>query len=253
MQRAGERGVTTGMRGRRRRLLLAGLVALASLAGALTAWALPPAFTVETVAAGFNAPVQVAFLPDGRALVAEHAGLVRLVQPNGTKTTFLDLRSRVNNYGERGLIGIALDPDFANRPYLYAYYIFEHDAANPTGPKTGRLARYTVSGDTASLASEVALLGSVGGDSCAVVTSDCIPSDYRDHHGGTIRFAPDGTIFVTTGDGATVHGITPNALRSQNIDSLAGKLLHVDRDGNGLAAQPPEGLGLGLVDLHVEA
>ncbi len=214
------------------------IVVASTVVRAYAATTVPPSFVQEIVASGFDAPTDMAFLPDGRMLVAEHAGLIKLTGPGGTTTTFLDLRSKVNNYGERGLIGIAVDPQFQQNGFVYAYYVYEHDASNPTGPKTARLSRFLTVGDTANPASETVLLGTVPGDSCASVTADCIPSDFRDHHGGTIRFAADDTIFLSTGDGATVHGVTPNALRSQNLDSLAGKILHVDRAGQGLPGNP---------------
>ncbi len=218
-------------------VVVAAVVGASTVIHAFAATTIPPGFAQEVVASGFVAPTDIAFLPDGRVLVAELSGLVKLSGPGGT-TTFLDLRPEVNNYGERGLIGIAVDPQFEQNGFVYAYYVYEHNATDPTGPKTARLSRFLAIDDTADPASETVLLGAVPGDSCAAVTADCIPSDFRDHHGGTIRFAADGTIFLSTGDGATVHAITPNALRSQNLDSLAGKILHVDRAGQGLSGNP---------------
>ena len=188
------------------------------------------------MASGLNVPVDMTFLPDGRILVAEHAGLIKLISPAGT-TTFLDIRSRVNNFGERGLLGIAVDPLFQQNGFIYAYYVYENDAANPTGLKTSRLSQFVASGNTANPSSETVLLGTVSGSSCSVDSVDCIPSDFRDHHGGTIRFAEDGTIFLSTGDG-TPNGAMPHSLRAQNLSSLDGKILHVDRAGRGLSSNP---------------
>jgi glucose/arabinose dehydrogenase len=212
------------------------VVLTSMVARADAATTVPPDFLQETVASGLTVPVDMSFLPDGRMLVAEHSGLIKLIGPAGT-TTFLDIRSRVNNYGERGLLGIAVDPLFQQNHFVYTYYVHEHDAANPTGPKTARLSQFLTVGDTADPTSETVLLGSVSGDSCANVSADCIPSDFRDHHGGTIRFAANGTIFLSTGDGQP-NGVSANTFRSQNLDSLDGKILHVDRAGRGLAANP---------------
>ena len=107
---------------------------------------------------------------------------------------------------------------------MYLLYTYEDNALNNTGPKAGRLTRVTASGDTASPTTETILLGSVVGGSCNTkpVGADCIPNDDLSHAEGTIRFAADGTLFVTLGDGSSFNTVDPNALRSQNLDSLAG-------------------------------
>jgi glucose/arabinose dehydrogenase len=85
-----------------------------------------------------------------------------------------------NSYIQRGLLGLALDPDFATNGYVYLYYTREHDASDPAGPKTGRLIRVTASGDTALPGSEVTLLGTVGADdthdSCSTTRPGGLPA-----------------------------------------------------------------------------
>jgi glucose/arabinose dehydrogenase len=202
---------------------------------------LPPGFVEEVVTDDLIVPTDHAYLPDGRVLVAEHRGIVRLLQ-NGTLSTFLDIRSRVNNFGERGLFGLAVDPAFTptQNNFVYVYYVFEDDPTQPDAPKTARLSRFTVTGGVAGPASEVVLVGSEPSGSCNDLPAgaDCIPSDFRDHHGGTIRFASDGSIFLSTGDGATSCCVNDNALRAQDVDSLAGKILRITRTGNGLPSNP---------------
>ncbi|MGH2354679.1 MAG: PQQ-dependent sugar dehydrogenase, partial [Chloroflexota bacterium] len=106
--------------------------------------------------------------------------------------------------------------------------------------KTGRLARYTAVGDTASPTSEVVILGSVVGSSCNNFPegADCIPSDSPSHSVGNVKFAPDGSLFVTLGDGAHFNNVDNNALRTQNLDLLSGKVLRITPDGAGVPGNP---------------
>jgi glucose/arabinose dehydrogenase len=200
---------------------------------------LPFGFSQALVAGGFTNPTGFAFLPDGRILVAEKHGIVKLVK-NGVVSTFLDISSRVNDYWDRGLVGIAVPPDFATSQQVYLYYVYENNSSDYTGRKTARIARYTVTGDTASAASEQVIVGGVAGAGCPTspVDVDCIPADYYGHNGGTLTFAADGTLFASIGDASSWTVVDPNALRAQDIDSLAGKILHITKDGQGVASNP---------------
>lgn len=204
----------------------------------------PPGFEVQTVASGLNLPTAIRFAPDGRIFVAEKAGVVRIIK-NGVlqSTPFIDLGD-VNDYGDRGLLSIELDPDFSMNGYVYLLYTFENNPANYEGPKTGRLVRVTASGDTAVSGSEVVLLGTVGGDASAPscenqpVGADCIPSDGSSHTVADVRFGPDGKIYVSTGDAASFDVVDPLAHRAQNLESLAGKVLRINPDGTAPADNP---------------
>ncbi|QSQ25795.1 PQQ-dependent sugar dehydrogenase [Pyxidicoccus parkwayensis] len=202
---------------------------------------LPTSFTMEVVASGLAYPTGFAALPDGRILIAEKGGVVRLLK-NGVlqPTPFIDLQARVNAHHDRGLLGLAVDPAFSSNGFVYLLYTYDDDDTDDDGPKTARLARYTAVGDTASPGSEYVLLGTVVGHSCNEFPqgTDCIPSDSPSHTVGSVRFAPDGTLFVTLGDGARFDGVDDDALRAQDVDSLAGKVLHVTRDGKGIPSNP---------------
>lgn len=202
---------------------------------------LPPGFARETVVSGLNLPTTFVYLPDGRILIAEKDGVVRLSSHGALQSTpFLDIRDRVNPLNDRGLLGIAADPDFATNGYIYLLYTYEDNASNPNGPKTGRLARYTAVGNTASPSTEFVLLGTQVGSSCHnfPAGADCIPSDSLSHSTGTLKFAPDGTLFLTLGDGSSYDSVDPDALRAQDLDSLGGKFLHITRTGQGLPSNP---------------
>ena len=120
------------------------LLVLACALGASAA-SFPTGFSQEVVASGLTNPTAIAFFPDGRIAIAEKTGVVRLVK-NGVlqPTPMIDIKTRVNDYWDRGLIGIAVDPSFASNPYLYLLYVYENDATDYTGVKTSRLTRVTV-------------------------------------------------------------------------------------------------------------
>jgi glucose/arabinose dehydrogenase len=196
----------------------------------------------EAVASGFTAPSAFAFLPDGRILVAQVDGLVRVVR-NGKvlRQPFLDLRGRVNTEETRGLVGLEPDPEFARSGHVYVMYAYEDGSELAGGEKPVRVSHFTASGDRAALDSEVVILSRAGRGSCESlpVEADCIPANGI-HMGGALDFAPDGTLFVGTGDGELGHkgDYEPGALGAQNLDSLTGKILRVTRSGEGLPTNP---------------
>jgi glucose/arabinose dehydrogenase len=79
------------------------------------------------------------FAPDGRLFVAEEAGKVRIVKPNGTLATFLDISSKVDIAGERGLMGVTFDPNFATNHFVYLYYTRKAAATTPVHNRVVRV------------------------------------------------------------------------------------------------------------------
>jgi glucose/arabinose dehydrogenase len=190
-------------------------------------------------------PVGLTFAPDGRMFVWQENGVVRVFK-NGAllPTPFIDISSHVNSVNDRGLLGLALHPDFSNNGYVYLLYTYEN-AGNPndSSPKTARLTRVKAdpaNPDVAIQGSEVVLLGSIGTGPCSNYPdgSDCIGSDSDSHTIGTLRFAPDGKLFVGSGDGASYADADPLALRAQNLNSLNGKLLRINADGTAPSDNP---------------
>ena len=241
------------MAGRRhslnRALRLAALVVCAAIilgiVSGAAATSFPTGFSQDVIASGLTEPTAIAFFPDGRMAIAEKSGIVRLVKNGALQPTpLIDIQARVNDYWDRGLIGIAVDPSFASNPYLYLLYVYENDPNDYTGTKTSRLTRVTVTGDTASPASEQILLGSVVANlttrSCKgfPAGSDCLPADGYSHSVGHIKFASDGTLFIMVGDSASFWTVDVDALRAQNLDSLSGKILRVTRTGQGVSGNP---------------
>jgi glucose/arabinose dehydrogenase len=216
--------------------------------------ALPPGFASDLVASGFIKPVAIAFVPDGRLFVAEQRGMVWVVAAGSTLAEpFIDLRGEVNGQNDHGLLGLALDPDFASSRNVYLLYAVDPIPGAPDEPFTtgsfGRLTRYTgtpqSNGNVADPDSRTVLLGASAADGIPVC---------QNHTVGALRFGLDGSLFASAGDGAHFDIVdagnadpecfTPGmfgpdqnigAFRAQYLDSLAGKILRLD---------PATGLGL---------
>ena len=203
------------MGGRHNLLRLGALVAVAAatLGGARTAGAstLPSGFQETTVFSGLTLPTAVRFSSDGRVFVAEKSGLIKVFDSmsDPTPTVFADLRTEVDDYWDRGLLGLALDPSFPSRPYVYALYAYDappggtaptwNDAcATPPGPNTdgcvvqGRLVRLTASGDT-------------GTNEQVLLQGWC--QQFPSHSIGDLRFGPDGALYVSGGEGGAFHTV----------------------------------------------
>ena len=88
---------------------------------------LPGGFVDDVVLSGLSSPTAVRFSPDGRVFVAEKSGIIKVFDnlSDASPTVFADLRTNVHNYWDRGLLGLALDPSFPARPYVYVLYTFD--------------------------------------------------------------------------------------------------------------------------------
>jgi glucose/arabinose dehydrogenase len=102
-----------------------------------------------------------------------------------------------------------------------------------------RLSRFEVSA-TNVVSNEATLLGSYVTGPCPTPNNsiDCIPSEGLSHSIGTVRSAPDGTLWVGSGDAASFSAVDPLAFRTYDERSMAGKLMHIDRNGRGLPGHP---------------
>jgi glucose/arabinose dehydrogenase len=159
-------------------------------------------FRVETVLTGLEIPWSLNFAPDGRLFVTERPGRVRIVAANGTSELALTLDD-IYASGESGALGLALDPEFGLNRFVYIYY------SATAGPRpVNRIVRYREV--NSRLAERVVLL-------------DNIPAA-QIHDGGRLRFGPDGLLYASAGDAA-------DANLAQDVASLAGKLLRINRDG----------------------
>ncbi len=178
-----------------------------------SAFANPPVnFTNEILTTNLTEPTGLTFTPDGRMLFIERAGTIRVVAAGGTTpntTPFHQITNINTSDGERGLVGIAVDPNFTSNNYYYVFY-----TAN--SPLRDRVSRFTANGDTTVSGSEV------------VIWQEPTQAGLW-HHGGTIAFGPDGKLYISTGDGFD-SGSGSNHV-SQRLDSVRGKILRINSDG----------------------
>lgn len=170
---------------------------------------LPPGFAEILVAQDLD-PTAMALTPDGRIFLLEKSGRVRVVE-NGQLLTDPLLTIDVDNYNERGLSGIAIDPDFAQNGYFYLYYTVKNENHN-------RVSRFMAEGNFAPPASETVLvnLNQLAGTI---------------HNAGSMAFGIDGKLYVSVGDGS-------DANNAQNMNSLLGKVLRINPDGSIPADNP---------------
>ena len=229
---------------------------------------LPPGFVAEPVVGGWNQPIDMAFLPDGRLLVAEKAGLVWMVD-GGVKSAapILDLTEEVGDFGSRGLKSLALDPDFANNELVYLLYdmdrhhLFYFGTASydplmtdNNGATIARITRYALDPTTQFTStvpgSRFVLLGESPSTGFPLIDG---------HQSGMLRFGNDGSLLASCGDGAPVDkdfgggpknaaaildgilspGEDVGSFRAQLVDSLSGKVVRIDRrTGDGIASNP---------------
>ncbi|HZE69823.1 MAG TPA: PQQ-dependent sugar dehydrogenase [Pyrinomonadaceae bacterium] len=187
-------------------LFLVAALFAATIPAKVSAATLPSGFAETPVASGLAGPTAMAFAPDGRLFVCEQIGRLRVIK-NGTllPTPFVTLT--VDSDGERGLVGVAFDPNFATNQFVYVYY-------TATTPSVhNRVSRFTASGDVASPGSELAILDLNN------------LSSANNHNGGAMHFGPDGKLYIGVGDNA-------NGANSQTLNNLLGKILRINSDGS---------------------
>jgi glucose/arabinose dehydrogenase len=218
--------------------------------GSAQVWAaqdLPEGFVIETIIEDLERPTALAFAPDGRIFVALQGGVVHIIQDGELQSDpFITLQD-INSAGDRGLIGIAIDPNFEENHFVYLGYTFENDpdATDDGGKKTARVLRVTEQ-DGVALPYDNGdiILGTVGGSpnfpSCSdhADGADCIASDSLSHTIGGLRFGPDKKLYISTGDGAGFSSVDSHAGRAQDLDHLSGKILRINTDGTAVSDNP---------------
>ncbi|WP_255151072.1 PQQ-dependent sugar dehydrogenase [Halorarius halobius] len=198
----------------------------------------PRGVGLETLATGLRAPLDVVFA-GGRRYVAEQPGVVRVHESGGLRETpLLDLRDAVTAGGEKGLLGVALHPDFPDDRRLFVRYSAPPRAGTPDGySHTFVLASFAVTADgrTADPDSERTILE--------------IPEPQGNHNAGSLAFGPDGYLYVGVGDGGaggdrgTGHvddwyDAVPGGNGQDVTENLLGSVLRIDVDGGDPYAVP---------------
>ena len=232
--------------------------------------------TQETVFSGLTQPTAIDWTSNGDlAFIAEKGGVIKVAE-NGQllNSPFIDISAQVNGVRDRGLLDIAVHPDFFNgSPYVYALYTYDPPEVfdnrglageDGIGNRAARLTRITADANTgfttAVAGSEVVILGtnSTWENFNAFVNStknfdeppagiladgsnleDFLAADSESHTIGGVEFGPDGALYVSNGDGTSFNRVDPRTVRVQDIDNLSGKILRINPiTGEGLSDNP---------------
>ena len=154
-------------------------------------------------------------LPDGRILIiSQFSGQVKLVVNGNLKSTPLLTLSNLANRLEKGLLGIAVDPDFPTQPFIYLFHSYAGE------PDSNRVSRFTVEGDLSDPNSDSLTID----PSSQFTLIDDMPAENDYHNGGTIRFGTDKKLYIS-------HGDDGNRNLAQDLTTLNGKVLRLNSDG----------------------
>ena len=200
-----------------------------------TAPADPPPEIAEFVEAldgrTFEQPIELLAWPGGGLLVAEQRGGISLYLDDGSVRGILDLSERAVFRGEQGLLSVALDPEFADYPFLYVWY-------SPRGTNIARLSRFPVEGALADAERELVILE--------------VPQPYPNHNGGAVRFGPDGMLYLGIGDGGAAND--PHN-HGQDRSTLLGTIIRINVRGASTQYPyrvPPDNPLLGVAGVRPE-
>jgi glucose/arabinose dehydrogenase len=165
----------------------------------------PAGFTRnETFVSNLSSATAFAQLPDGRLLITQQGGALRVAQANGSLVTTPMLTLAVDSAGERGLLGVAVHPSFNTNGFIYLYYTTTQNGTH------NRISRFTVNGNTAAGEQVLVNLPALSGAT--------------NHNGGALHFGSDGKLYAAVGENA-------NPALAQNLSSPLGKMLRFNDDG----------------------
>ena len=170
------------------------------------------AFDVQTVATGLDHPWAMAWLPDGRMLVTERAGRLRIVATDGTLSAPVEGLPKVDARGQGGLLDVALSPKFAEDGLIYWTYAEPREGGNGTAAARGRL---VLDGGAARV------------EAVQVLWRMTPTLDSVQHFGSRLAFSPDGFLFITTGERSILEG----RRQAQDLGSAFGKVIRVFPSG----------------------
>ena len=197
-------------------LIVAGLMlvflALSLRSEAVQAANPPPNFAEVQIADQIFSPVSLAMAPDGRAFIMTDSGRAHVVKNDVLlNTPLFDIRSKVDDVGDRGLFSVAFDNNFEQNGFIYVVYTFDSNGTDD-GIGRNRLVRFTVNGDTAG--NETLLFDDFPED-----------PDVNLHYGGAVEHGDDGKLYVTIGDFLLGRN-------GQDRSNLKGTILRLNTDGS---------------------
>lgn len=194
-----------------------------------------------TIASGLDHPWGLAFLPTGEILVTERAGRLRVVGKDGELSPAVTGLPAVYASGQGGLLGVTIDPDYANNGLVYWAFSEEQGGVNGTAVARGKL--------TLGAAPKL--------DNVQVIWRQAPKMNSSLHFGGRVVFARDGKLFITTGE----RSVRPGRVQAQQLDGTLGKVVRINADGSipsdnpfiGQAGAKPEIWSLGHRNLQSAA
>lgn len=190
------------------------LLAWLGLTQAALAASVPTGFIDRQVASGLTSPSSMAVLPDGRVLVVQQDGVIRIIKSDALLPTNFYTVASVDAFSERGCLGIVPDPGFASNHHVYIYCTVTAGSASHN-----RVLRVTEANDTAAPGSER-----------VIFDLPDVPTGTKWHMGGAMRFGVDGKLYIAVGN----HEDNPQPVatsHAQNLASAFGKLLRINADG----------------------
>ena len=219
---------------------------------------LAPGFSTSTVFSGMTLPTAFQFAPDGKVFVAEKSGVVKVFDNlnDTTPTVFADLSTEVYNYTDRGLLSLAVDPQWPTRPYVYVLYAYDHVLGDPSpAPKYNDTCTGTGSGvdngDCVASARLSRLTATTGDlDHMAVGGEKVLVEDWCQqfpiHINGTVAFGSDGALYASHGSAASAHftdygqtGIPTNPCGDPPVP-VGGTQTIPTAEGGALRSQDPQ-------------
>jgi glucose/arabinose dehydrogenase len=199
----------------------------------------PPNFT-DALVANVDSPTAVAFTPDGRMLVTSKKGTLSIYKDGVLlSNSALNISGKICTDNDRGLLGVAVDPNFANNHYIYLYYTYnKHNACDDVSKRpVNRTSRFLLSdNNVVARASETVLIDNI-----------LSTGSLTTHPGGDLHFGKDGYLYVSVGDGGCDYAhptectIRNDAARDRNV--LLGKILRITRNGGVPPTNPFLGAG----------
>jgi glucose/arabinose dehydrogenase len=196
---------------------LARFIALAlawMLAAPAFAASVPTGFTDRQVATGLTSPTSMTVMPDGRVLVVQQNGIVRIIKADAMLAANFHAFANVDSSNERGCLGVVPDPAFTTNHYVYFYCTTKVGSVS-----RNQVRRVTEANDTV-----------VAGSERVIFELPDVPSATKWHMGGAMRFGTDGKLYVAVGN----HEDSPqpaSSSNSQNLASAFGKILRINSDG----------------------
>ena len=177
--------------------------------------AVPSGFSDVAVWSGLTLPTAIAFAPGGKVFVGEKGGIVKVFDSpaDPTPTQVVDLHPQVQDFWDRGLLGLAVDPGFGTAGHNFIYVLYTHDhnpvgnpaswgdgCPTPPGPTTDGC---TVTGNLSRIPVDPATGVSTGGEQPLITDEWC--QQFPSHSIGHLAFGPDGSLYVSGGDGASFN------------------------------------------------